>query len=265
MKLFRTLICVAMLMLPATQIQALAADSKPAWVNGYFDDLTNSYITTAQGIGATRDQARQKALQQVDYDRSHATGFRANISVSPSGDVYVTGNDQLTVKARVIDEYSEPLPDGTYRVSILVQVANNPRLPYESVRVTDRYKFTPAVFVPGMAQLKKGSVAKGAMFIALEAVGIGSIILTECQRASYTSKINQTHNASIRQSYIDKADNWQTGRDIAIAATCAVYVWNVIDGIVAKGKKHVVADRTQFALAPYCTPQASGLALNITF
>lgn len=258
------LTAVAAMIMAATAI-GFAADKRPEWTKGYFDDLTNSYITTSKGTGNSREEARNNALKQVDYDRSRATGLRTEVRVSPSGDVYVSGSDNLTVKARVIDEYAEVLPNAAYEVYVLVQVANNPGLPYESVTVSEKYKFSPSVFVPGMAQIAKGSVGKGAMFIALEAAGIGAIVYTECERANYASKINKTHNAKIKQRYIDKANNWETGRNISIAATCAIYAWNVIDGIVAKGKKHVVADRNEFAIAPYWSPEGTGIALNFTF
>ena len=46
-----------------------------------------------------------------------------------------------------------------------------------------------------------------------------------------------------------------------------VYAWNVIDGIVAKGKKHVqVLGSVDVKLTPYVTPDlASGISLKLNF
>ena len=70
-------------------------------------------------------------------------------------DVKVDGNHNLIAKARVIDEYVERIEPGRYRVYLLVQTAKNPTLGYEHVKVTERYPFSPRVFVPGMAQLQR--------------------------------------------------------------------------------------------------------------
>ena len=42
-----------------------------------------------------------------------------------------------------------------------------------------------------------------------------------------------------------------TVRNIAIAGAAAVYIWNVIDGMTAKGKKHIViAELASLNFAP---------------
>lgn len=243
-----------------------AGDGRPEWTGGYFRDLDYTFIKTVHAEGSTREMSRNNALQQVVADASRETGMRHNVQIAPSGEIFVSGNDDLTVKARAVDEWSRRLPDGAYETFLLVQVAKNPTYPYESVRVTDKYSFTGDAFVPGMAQFRKGSVGKGVFFISAEVVSIGALIACECQRSSYNSKIGQTHNQELKKSYIDKANNYQTGRNIAIAATCAFYTWNVIDGIVAKGRKHVVTGKAPaMAVAPYWSPEGQGLAMQITF
>lgn len=128
-----------------------------------------------------------------------------------------------------------------------------------------RYPFSARVFVPGMAQLHKGSTFKGATFIAAEAIAVGGIVIFEGLRSSYKTKINTTHDVQDRQNYIDKTNNMQNLRNGFIAGALAVYAWNVIDGIVAKGKKHVELGRVELRFAPFATPEAGGLAMNIQF
>ncbi len=243
-----------------------AHDGRPDWTNGYFNDLDYTFIKSVHAEGSTRDVARNNALQQVVADASRETGMRATVKIAPSGEIFVSGVDDLTVKARAIDEWSHRLPNGIYETFLLVQVAKNPTYPYETVKVTDKYSFSPDVFVPGMAQIRKGSKGKGIFFISAEFLSIGALITCECQRSSYESKISQTHSQELKKNYIDKANNYETGRNIAIATTCAFYAWNVIDGIIAKGRKHVVTGRAPaLAIAPFWSPEGQGLAMQLTF
>lgn len=59
--------------------------------------------------------------------------------------------------------------------------------------ITGRYPFSGRVFIPGWAQLHKGSKGKGIFFIVAEAACIGGIVATESMRASYESKFSSTH------------------------------------------------------------------------
>ncbi len=245
--------------------QHALSQERPSWVDGYFNDLDRSYIKTATAVGFTEKEALGNAIEQIIGARSQEAGIRVGVSVQADGRIVVEGTDNLTVKARVIDEY-RTYENGRYRVSVLAQVAKNPTFEFESVKVTNDYGFTPSAFVPGMAQLQKGSKTKGALFIGGEAAFVGAIVVAECMRASYESKISSTHNVGLKQNYIDNADMCGTVRNIAIAGAAAVYIWNVIDGMTAKGKKHIViAEHASLNFAPYFAPDASGLALCLKF
>ena len=193
-----------------------------------------------------------------------ATGQQSKINIY-NGEISVSGNDALTVKSRIIDQYTEYLADGSYRVNLLVQTAKNPEYQLEPVCVTNKYKFSPRVFVPGMAQIHKGQTTRGALFIAGETAAIGGIVAFESLRASYQAKIKRTHNAKEIQYYIRQSDNMANIRNGFIAGAAAIYVWNIIDGIVAKGKKHVVVGKIKMDVAPYATHQSQGVNINATF
>ena len=121
----------------------------------------------------------------------------------------------------------------------------------------------PRSFVPGMAQLHKGSTTKGVLFITGEVALIGGIVACEGLRASYQSKINTTHNVQDRQNYINHADNMQNLRNGFIAGAALLYAWNVIDGMVAKGKKLGDAN---LRISPYAAPDLSGgISLTLNF
>lgn len=237
---------------------------KPFWVTCYSSDLPNSVINVESASGYSAKDARDKAMQLITESQSLATGQRNNINID-NGIVTVKGNDDLTVKARIRDEFTDQIAPGEYRVYLLVQTAKNPEFQLEPVTITDRYGFSPRVFVPGMAQIHKGQNVKGALFIGGEVAAVAGIIAFEGMRASYESKINRTHNASEKQNYITNAENMRNIRNGFICGAAAIYVWNVIDGIVSKGKKHLEVGKPQIALAPYSDIQSAGVLLAVTF
>ena len=77
---------------------------------------------------------------------------------------------------------------------------------------------------------------------------------------------NSTHDAGKIRSYADKRDNCANVRNGFIAGAAVLYVWNVIDGIAAKGKKKgIVIGDAQLRIAPYASPQSGGIALAVRF
>ena len=140
------------------------------------------------------------------------------------------------------------------------------RLKEYNASITGRYPFSGRVFVPGWAQLHKGSKGKGIFFILAEAACVGGIVATESMRASYESKYDSTHDADKKRSYANKADNCANLRNGFIAGAAAIYLWNVIDGIAARGKrKAFMLGDAQMRVSPYVAPQSGGFALSLNF
>lgn len=142
----------------------------------------------------------------------------------------------------------------------------NNRLKEYNAQQTGHYPFSARVFVPGMAQLHKGSKAKGLFFIIGEAACVGGLVIAESLRASYDSKAVSTQNTEQKKTYYNRADNCENIRNGLIAGAAVLYVWNVIDGIAAKGKKRaVMLGDAQLRISPYATPQCGGFALAFNF
>ena len=120
-------------------------------------------------------------------------------------------------------------------------------------------------FVPGMAQIKKGSIVKGSCFIAGEVVFIGGIVVTECLRRNYAQQIAMTNNTALKQRFAYNANVCMISRNVCIAGAAALYVWNVIDGIVAKDRRQMYLGDVQLDFVPYATPYEGGLAFNLNF
>lgn len=248
-----------------TMGQYTSTFERPTWVDGFFEDCTNSYVEVVSGTGNTKEQARKAATQRIIEQRGLATSVQSKIHIE-NGDITTEGNNELAVKSRIISEYYEELPSGGYKVSLLTQTAKNPYVTMlEPVEYTNKYPFSARVFIPGMAQIHKGSITKGALFIAGEVAAIGGIVICESMKASYKSKINSTHNNSLRNQYIDNADLMENMSYGFIAGAAVIYVWNVIDGIVANGKKHVEVGSVNMTFTPYAYTESAGLAVKINF
>jgi hypothetical protein len=74
-----------------------------------------------------------------------------------------------------------------------------------------------------------------------------------------------THDSRLKNAYAHNANICMITRNVCIGGIAAVYVWNIIDGIVAKGKPYVSVDGKILSFSPYATPYEGGLALNLTF
>ena len=244
--------------------QSAFGQKRPKWIDGYFEEFQNSYIEVVVGSGYDLNSAKEKASRQIIERRSLVTGTDATVSLS-GNDVKVESEKKLIVSARIVDEYYEHVAAGEYKVYLLVQTSKNPAFTMEPVTVSEKYPFSAKVFFPGMAQIYQGSVIKGSCFISAEALLIGGIVVSECLRADYTQQISMTQNASLKQKYLKNSNTCTTVRNVSIAGAVALYVWNIIDGIVAKGQKHILVGETKMAFATYSDLHSVGLALNINF
>lgn len=244
--------------------QSAHTGERPEWTNGYFKEMPNSYLEVVSAFGYDLTDARDKAAKEAIHRRSLATGTEASVRII-GDEVKVDSNHEVIVKARIVDEYIHHTSGG-YKVYLLVQTAKNPSYQYEPVTVSEDYQFSARVFVPGMAQIHKGSVVKGSLFISGECLFVAGIVTSQLLANNFYQKsLTEKYNAETRKAYISRANACLTARNISIAGAAAIYVWNVIDGIVAKGNKHIVVGNAALAMAPYADSHSTGLAFNFTF
>jgi hypothetical protein len=235
---------------------------KPSWADDGAISLANSIIKPFYATGHQLSEAKDKVENQKREERARLVAQQVKVENKTTN-----YSIDFTYSAVNLGE-DYVLCDGEYHywqmAQIVINTGSNP-VP-EKVDFTDKYGFSPRAFIPGMAQIHKGSTRKGTLFITGEAAMIGGVVLAENLRASYHSKIYATHNAADKKAYINKADNWQNIRNGLIAGAAAVYVWNVIDGIVAKGKMHVnVLGDNPIRIVPYAEPGAGGVTLALNF
>lgn len=261
MKNIAYLLLIALLPLQAIG-QNYAKSEKPFWADGYYHELDNSYIEVVNAFGYDLESAKDKAVKEIISRRSLATGAEASVSFKQNEISVVSGGRQLIVKSRIIDEYVIHTTGG-YTVYLLVQTAKNPTYSYEEVSISDKYGFSARAFIPGMAQIHKGSTGKGLCIITAEVAAIAGIIFTENERASYESKM-RSQPEFIKQ-YKNKKDNYETARNCCIGAAAAIYVYNLIDAIVARGDKRIVVKPNTLRVSPMASTEYSGITLSYHF
>jgi hypothetical protein len=286
----KKILFILLLVANLTAYSQAYSDLQPSWakVTPIPPAGANYFLSWGLGEGYSEQQAINDAWADALRKSLHELGV-VGITQQDIDAVAKNGIDAVVsfnkMKRRQLCTTSAiPLSGGKVKIYVMIQVQRsihdkddfydvNPNLcadPDFDRRLREWkdgiYGFSPRVFVPGMAQLHKGSTLKGTLFIAGEVAMIGGIVLAESLRASYNSKINTTHSAADKKTYINNADNWQNIRNGFIAGAAAVYVWNVIDGIVAKGKKHVIVlGSTNLRIMPYATPEAGGVMFALNF
>lgn len=255
-------ICISILI--ALSVTSARAQKRPQWTDGMFSESSVSYLEVVTGEGYDLANARTKAINMIVERRSLATGMEAEVVVDGNG-VSITSNHDLITKARIIGEYEERLAPGFYKVWLLVQTAKNPTYSFDEVTLSDKYPLSAALLIPGMSQIKKGQPVKGALFIVGEVACMGGFIAAESLRASNNNKMRTSTASSVIKTYSDNANKCVLVRNIAIASAVTLYVWNVIDGVAAKGKQFIQFNDKRVSALPYTDLQSFGLAFNMTF
>lgn len=213
----------------------------------------------------TRNQLSGKALTEIENvvgdNPSSKETFKLVFGNDIESDVFYT---------RYIDEYWEYVsyPDGSrgYEYYALFAVSETANAPiYDEFSTTTSYGIKPVIMslIPGWGQMYKGSTTKGVIILAAEVAAIGGVIYTENERASYESKMRSQPNFA--KQYKTKMDNFETARNCCIGAAAAIYVYNLIDAVVAPGARRVVVKPRNLHLAPVASKNFSGVTLSYNF
>lgn len=247
-------VCALSFGLPCYAQTNEVSKSRPAWIDMGHYSLENTYLDVIMQPGKLEELSLLR-------DRAEKTAIDMRKST--------VGNNEAWVKTQQIGKpyYSEQ--EGV--AYFLFQTGESPdksHKTWEKIQVTDKYPFSAVsgrVFVPGMAQIYKGSTGKGIAFITGEVLFVGGIITTEFMRRNYSIKINQTNNTRIKEHYAHNANICAISRNACIGGAVALYVWNIIDGIVAKGKPNAFKDGKLLTFVPYMSYDATGIAMNLKF
>ena len=247
MKKFNLLFLMTILLTPFAFGQAEKVSTAPKWVsNPIHAEGQTSKLVTVTDYGITKEEARERAFKALHE-----------------------GGRKLNEGYRIIEEYWDFKGNWAYGY-FFVQISNELKCTnWEHVEMeTTKYPFSARCFVPGMAQIYKGSKVKGGLIIGGEVLGVAGIVTCFSMKGQNERWAQESRKANDIQYYTDRADMWQNIGYGAIAFTAAIYIYNVIDGAIAPGKKHIqIGSKSyNYALAPMVTTRGDlGLAMRVNF
>lgn len=258
--------------------QALA-DKRPPWMRGIFPEQSNQsyYLKVAQGYGKNPYEARQNAIIGLIGDIARSKGITVQgsdimktLSESRNGKLseqtslqssYHLNFETFDTAFEIVDEYADK--KGYY---LFFQVAHDPKqVTFDRIELTTDYKGSAlwrSAIIPGWGQMYKRSMAKGITILALEAVSVIGIVVCHNQSNSYYNKALIERNMNLREAYQDKSTTYRNIRNGCIAAAGAIYIWNIVDALVAQGAKRY---KKKVHLTPYADAAAQGIAFNMNF
>lgn len=250
---------LALLML----VPALAFAQKPKWVNNTPRELNFTYrFVETVSTGSTIESARMSRLHQLALNEKVASAAKVAISsgtLTTIEDVYtelgVTGkqtdksfinvkvdDEEYTLQARLVDEYMSEVEYGMIQLHSLYMVAVCDNPIFDHAGLSTSYGVTPLLMsiVPGAGQWYKGSIVKGAMFLGGTAALAGGMVYCQSRITNSRNLAAQTYNPEHLRIYSRRISNFSTARNICIGATAALYIWNLVDAVVAPGARRVV-------------------------
>lgn len=250
---------LALLMLVPT----LAFAQKPKWVNNTPRELNSTYrFVEVVSTGSSIESARMSRLHQLALNEKVASAAKVAISsgtLTTIEDVYteqgVTGkqtdksfinvkvdDEEYTLQARLVDEYLSGMEHGMVQLHSLYMVAVCDNPIFDHAGLSTSYGVTPLLMsiVPGAGQWYKGSKAKGAMFLGGTAALAGSMVYCQSRITNSRNLAAQTYNPEHLRIYSRRISNFSTARNVCIGAAAALYVWNLVDAVVAPGARRIV-------------------------
>lgn len=294
-KFLRLLLVAVLAVCSVTAIAQKSDNIKPRWMHSSVIPSNSTFVydvvtSDAPSLAKAREQALSSLMIQAGLEGGqtvetnvdsylHESHSARNDKEDRTADETITVKSTLkgepvTLTARKVDEYWEHMPDGSYHLSTLYArspVNVTPR--FDDLRLTTNYGgrgLWRSAIVPGWGQFYKGSNLKGGLILGGTVLLAGGIIYTENMRQDYMNKITKTHNTGNIRSYKNSADNFAMGRNVCIGALAALYVYNLVDAIVAPGARRVLVRKNAngggYALLPSVTYDGGpAMVAQITF
>jgi len=261
---FALILLSSVVMFPSSAqcIVSSEGDNRPAWIGNvryHPRNVPNSDFLVISVKERSLIEAHAIAGEEVKAAQSNVVGKWTGEK----------DRSDIQVRYRCAGEHYE-YHGGQYYLWQIVQIAKRPNIelsPIPSGELARLEKKTIGLkpFVPGMAQIHRGSNIGGTLFIVgVSALSVGAIT-SEVFRADNNDRVGTTFNVAERRKYRDNADMWQNTRDILIVSAGAVYLWNIIDGYVGgKGGQYQAFD-SEFKMIPYADLRGGGLILGFNF
>lgn len=279
-------IFIAVLMLCDLPAKAQHSDRsdrlKPSWMSSKpIPGNTTFVYLTVSSSASSLSEARQNCFSEMlseaglekgvlaktdykslDQERTVWNNDVKNELVESSFQVISTvKGKQVEIIAIGIDEYWERKNGQIYLTTLYARSQLDTKPRFDSIHLTTKYGcrgLWRSAIVPGWGQMYKGSYLKGGLVLGGFVGCIAGVVFTESQRGVYLAKVGKTHDTNAKKSYVNSASNLATGRNVCIGAAAALYVYGLIDAIVAPGARRVV-------ITPSADSRSIGVSASVRF
>lgn len=246
---------------------------KPKWMRHLPNSSQVSYtFSTTVSSGRNLDELRVKNLSDfvadlglekgatavTDYSSSEyehsisKNGLNNDFAESTFSVKSTIKGQPVTFNAKVVDEYWQKLDSGDYLLTRLyARAPAGNKVKFDNFIKTEKYGamgLWRSAIVPGWGQMYKGSYLKGGLIMGGTVALIGGTVFTSLTRQDYLAKMANTHSASVKQQYATNANNMATGMYCCIGGLAALYIYNLVDAIVAPGARRIVVKENGLAI-----------------
>jgi hypothetical protein len=241
------------------QSQRNSHSGKLPWVSGQFPEKRGNFdYMVARGEGKSLKEAREDAFNSFLIDLGNNAGVTVNsntiseIKSNLNYDGNTTNYDESTNTTSTFNIEREGFKASFSKVSEYYEYSGSGYQMWELYEISSGQNFKPVIpeytshygldaawksaILPGWGQFYKGSTTKGVLFLTTEVAAISGLVYCEMKRSDNVRLSQETTNLSIVKEYRDRADSWELNRNILIGAAAGIYVFNVLDAALSKGK-----------------------------
>lgn len=167
------------------------------------------------------------------------------------------------IRSKRIDEYCKMGERGLVYYALIAVPQIDSQIDLSRLALTTDYSSDPTTWplslIPGAAQMHKGDYVKGGIIMGGTVALVGGTIVFDRLRSGYRDLIEQTHHAATKKTYNNRAVNSTTARNVCIGGLAALYVYNILDALIAPGARRVIVTPAATAEGQY------GMAVTYSF
>ena len=267
------------------------AETKPQWIKNPPTPGNSSYVfrvVKAEGedLNSARSASLKALVSMIEHDDNvkikeghiltdEAHRSNGELMSANSNSVYVLNVENSinkTITTEKVAEYSEDFErNGQTRkrlYTLFMVQSKNSIANFDDIKLTTKYGmrgFVRSMIVPGWGQIYKGSGVKGGLIMGGAAAIATGIVLTENTRADYIKKMHE--QPKFAQTYNSKASAWEPSRNVCIGAAAALYIYNLVDAIVADGAERAIVKKrnNNFSFTPIVNTGECGISIRYNF
>ena len=281
------------MLLVAAAYMTVSAQTKPRWVQKGVKAMNNerssksygfhTFATFSVDINQLETERFKPLMEYVSKEyRTDIDGIKLDSLSSDSCSrttyrlTFLSQDGKISVVfAQLVDEwsrYEDNVDSWGFEMHQLYAISEcNVQPQFDNFRLTDNYGIKPLFLsiIPGLGQIYKGQNAKGYAILGAETLLLagGVYSVTEVGRYNRLAK----KNPGVYNNYESNATTYRQIRNACFIAGGVLYVYNLIDAAISKGRRRVVVERqnitgAEFAFSPVISECGGiGVGMSVKF